>query len=160
MERCLRATGGRVMSRRTPVDPIRSRVMAAIRSRNTRPEKFVRSIAHRMGYRFRLHRGDLPGSPEIVFPRLKAVILVHGCFWHRHQCAWGRKVPRSNAAYWARKFVRNKRRDARNQNDLKRVGWRVLVVWECQLGRPRELVSRLHRFLSIKEGTNHRGCQS
>jgi DNA mismatch endonuclease (patch repair protein) len=157
MERCLRAKGSRRMSQRPSVDPSRSRVMAAIRSRNTRPEKFVRSIAHRMGYRFRLHPGDLPGSPDIVFPRLKAVILVHGCFWHRHKCASGRKQPRSNARYWARKFIRNERRDARNRQDLKRLGWRVLVVWECQLKRPSELEARLSRFLSNQNGGKHTG---
>lgn len=143
----MRAKGSQQMNQRAPVDPSRSRVMAAIRSRNTRPEKFVRSMAHRMGYRFRLHREDLPGSPDIVFPRLMAVILVHGCFWHRHACASGRKQPRSNSRYWARKFIRNKARDARNRQDLKRLGWRVLIVWECEVARPRSLEARLRRFL-------------
>jgi DNA mismatch endonuclease, patch repair protein len=138
------------MTHETPVDPIRSRVMAAIHSRNTRPEKFVRIMAHRMGYRFRLHRRDLPGSPDIVFPRLKAVILVHGCFWHRHSCASGRKQPCSNAAYWTRKFLRNEKRDARNRRQLRRLGWRILVVWECQLKPPGGLEARLRRFRSAK----------
>ena len=111
--------------------------MAAIRSMGMKPEMLVRSLVHRMGYRYRLHAKDLPGKPDLVFRPRKKVIFVHGCFWHQHtrpSCKDGR-VPRSNLGYWSAKLIRNAERDARNATDLKAMGWRVLVLWECDVLR-------------------------
>ena len=111
----------------------RSRNMAAIRSTGMKPEMLVRSLVHRMGYRFRLHATDLPGKPDLVFRSRKKVIFVHGCFWHQHakkSCKDGR-APKSNLGYWAAKLARNVTRDQRNMEALKAMGWRVLVIWEC-----------------------------
>lgn len=116
----------------------RSRNMARIRAKDTRPELIVRSLVHRMGYRFRLHRRDLPGTPDLVFPRLKAVIFVHGCFWHRHSCANGRVVPGTRRKFWVEKFAANQRRDRRNRQALVRLGWKVLVLWECEVNLARQ----------------------
>ena len=112
----------------------RSANMRAIRSKDMKPEKAVRSLAHAMGYRFRLHRKDLPGKPDLVFPARRAVIFVHGCFWHQHpapECKDSRS-PKSNVDYWRPKLERNQARDAKNKADLEAEGWRVLVLWECQ----------------------------
>lgn len=110
----------------------RSAVMAKIKSANTRPEMRVRSSLHRLGYRFRLHRRDLPGNPDIVFSSSRKVIFVHGCFWHRHTCYDGKKVPKSRRKYWVPKLSRNAERDRESRRALQARGWRVLVVWECQ----------------------------
>jgi DNA mismatch endonuclease (patch repair protein) len=107
--------------------------MAAIRGRNTKPELEVRRLVHRMGYRFRLHRSDLPGSPDLVFPGRRAVILVHGCFWHQHDCKLGRKLPRARPEYWLPKLSRNKARDIIVLDQLEASGWMTLVIWECEL---------------------------
>ncbi len=107
--------------------------MRAIRSRDTKPELRVRSLLHRMGYRFRLHRRDLPGSPDIVLPGRRAAVLVHGCFWHGHGCARGARAPKANAGYWSAKRERNRARDAAAEAALKALGWRVVIVWECAL---------------------------
>ncbi len=120
--------------------------MAAIRSRNTKPEMIVRSIVHGLGYRYRLHDRDLPGSPDLVFPRLHAAIFVHGCFWHGHRCQRRRKKPSTNAAYWLQKVRRNQRRDRRVTNALLENDWRLLIIWECEVKRP-DLIKRLQRFL-------------
>ena len=126
---------------------VRSRVMAAIRSSDTKPELLVRSLAHRMGYRFRLRARDLPGTPDLVFRARRRVILVHGCFWHQHQkksCPGGR-APKSNLRYWAAKLARNVERDAETLAALKALGWRTLVIWECE-AEP-AVAARLRRFL-------------
>lgn len=112
----------------------RSANMRAIRSKDMKPEKTVRSLAHVMGYRFRLHRKDLPGRPDLVFPARRAVIFVHGCFWHQHsapECKDARP-PKSNVDYWRPKLERNQTRDAESKAALEANGWRVLVLWECQ----------------------------
>lgn len=109
----------------------RSALMARIRSRDTKPEMIVRSLVHRMGYRFRLHRSDLPGTPDIVFPGRMKVILVHGCYWHRHSCQRGRSVPTSNIVFWNEKFCKNTSRDQLVKRKLRKLGWDVLVIWEC-----------------------------
>lgn len=127
----------------------RSQVMKRVRSKDTRPELQVRSLVHRMGYRFRLHRKDLPGTPDLAFPRLGKIIFVHGCFWHGHNCRAGRNRPSSNATYWRNKLDRNRSRDQRNRRSLREAGWRVMVVWECQL-RDYSLESRLRRFLETR----------
>jgi len=111
----------------------RSRNMAAIKATNTKPEMFVRRLVHRMGFRFRLHRKDLPGKPDLVFPRLGKIILVHGCFWHLHDCPNGQVKPDQNSDFWQKKRSLNAERDKRNLQTLRRAGWKVLVVWECQL---------------------------
>ncbi|MHB1700964.1 MAG: very short patch repair endonuclease [Acidobacteriaceae bacterium] len=122
----------------------RSALMAKIRGRDTQPELMVRSLIHRMGYRFRLHDGKLPGRPDIVLPRHGKIVLVHGCFWHQHTgCA---RLPKSRQGYWLPKLEQNCARDARNLRALRRLGWQVLVVWECQISRP-SIETKLRRFL-------------
>jgi DNA mismatch endonuclease (patch repair protein) len=107
----------------------------------------VRSAAHALGYRFRLHRKDLPGSPDLVFPRLKKAIFVHGCFWHGHDCARGARLPKANAEYWLAKISRNKARDLSAQARLAELNWSVLVVWECETRQADGLAARLNAFL-------------
>ena len=111
----------------------RSRNMSAIKSKNTKPEIKVRKVLHSMGYRFRLHRKDLPGSPDIVLPKYKTVIFVHGCFWHRHENCKYATTPKTRPAFWESKFNEIIRRDRTNQNNLIKLGWKVLVIWECDL---------------------------
>lgn len=125
----------------------RSRIMRAVKGADTAPEIAVRSMVHRMGYRFRLHRKDLPGKPDLVFPRLRKVIFVHGCFWHGHDCARGARAPKNNAEYWCAKITRNNLRDIDNVIALKREGWRAAIVWECELKNPTGVKKRLGRFL-------------
>ena len=129
----------------------RSRVMRAVKGRDTTPEMIVRRQAHGMGYRFRVCRRDLPGCPDIVFPRLRKVIFVHGCFWHGHDCARGARVPKGNRAYWVKKIAGNRARDRRNLKRLVADGWRVLVLWECATSDERIVVERLRKFLSDKK---------
>ena len=127
----------------------RSRIMAAVKSKDTRPELAVRRLVHALGYRYRLHAKTVPGSPDLVFPSRWKVVFVHGCFWHRHRCSEGRSMPASRVAYWKAKFERNQRRDAKNRRLLRKMGWTVLVVWECETipRRLPNLESRLKRFL-------------
>lgn len=108
----------------------RSVRMASIRGKDTAPEMIVRRMAHGLGYRFRLHRRDLPGTPDLVFPRLGKIIMVHGCYWHGHACKLGR-LPKSNVAFWKKKIELNRARDARNLADLNDLGWKTMVVWQC-----------------------------
>lgn len=131
------------------IDPKRSALMARVRSRNSKAELAVRQIAHSLEYRFRLHRRDLPGTPDLVFPRLRKVIFVHGCFWHRHPGCFRTTTPKTRAAYWADKFERNMERDARKEAQLKSLGWSILVVWECETVDRDKLADRLVAFLSI-----------
>jgi DNA mismatch endonuclease, patch repair protein len=131
----------------TPAE--RSRIMAAVKSTDTTPELVVRRMIHAMGYRYRLHVRSLPGAPDLVFPRLSSVIFVCGCFWHKHTC--GRcRIPTSRRAYWVKKIDRNAERDKRVQRALRRQGWRVMVIWECQTAaRKRQaLEARVTRFLN------------
>jgi DNA mismatch endonuclease (patch repair protein) len=125
----------------------RSWNMSRIRGRDTRPEKIVRSALHRMGFRFRLHRRGLPGSPDIVLPRHRVAIFVHGCFWHRHPRCRFAYTPKSRLEFWSRKFEENKARDRRARRALRRQGWRVLTVWECQTEKPAALAEYLCREL-------------
>ena len=110
----------------------RSENMRAVKAKNTSPEKKVRSVAHRLGLRFRLYRKDLPGSPDLLFPRRKTVLFVNGCFWHRHENCPKATTPKSNTDYWCRKFKRNIERDRENKRKLEENGWKVLVIWECE----------------------------
>jgi DNA mismatch endonuclease (patch repair protein) len=125
----------------------RRRNMSAIRGADTKPERIVRSLAHRLGYRFRLHRRDLPGKPDLVFPSRRKVILVHGCFWHVHECPYGRVKPATNSGFWANKRGQNTARDQRNMAALEAAGWSVLVVWECETRKPEPLARALREFL-------------
>ena len=134
----------RQMDRLSP--EVRSRLMSRIGPRHTAPERAVRSILHRLGYRFRLHREDLPGTPDIVLPGREAVVFVHGCFWHGHYCRGGR-VPNSRRDYWGPKLEANRIRDHRKARRLRTLGWRVLTVWECELKRPEKLKRCLLRHL-------------
>ena len=119
-----------------------------------RPERIVRSIVHRMGYRFRLHRGGLPGTPDLVLPRYRAVIFVHGCFWHWHpdpRCPIA-GLPKSNVGYWRPKLTRNRQRDRRNATALEAAGWGVLTVWECELRDLDSVMSSVYEFLASRRG--------
>jgi DNA mismatch endonuclease, patch repair protein len=120
----------------------RSFNMSQIRSKNTSPEITVRSLVHRMGYRYALHRSDLPGHPDIVLVKYKKIVFVHGCFWHMHRCRYGRVVPATRTKFWQDKRRGNVERDKRNLRKLRKDGWEVLVVWECQT-RDNEKLSRL-----------------
>lgn len=110
----------------------RSRVMKAVTSADTRLEIMVRRYIHRMGYRYRLNRKELPGTPDLVFSARRKVIFVHGCFWHQHSCRQGNRLPKSRQRYWLPKLRRNVERDAEDQRNLQELGWKVLVVWECE----------------------------
>jgi DNA mismatch endonuclease, patch repair protein len=121
--------------------------MRRIKKKDTKPEIAVRRLLHGLGYRFRLHRNDLPGTPDIVFPARKKVILVHGCFWHQHACSLGRKQPKTNQLYWGPKLARNVERDREARKALRAMGWQALVVWECQV-RKNRVSERITRFLN------------
>jgi DNA mismatch endonuclease (patch repair protein) len=125
---------------------LRSRTMRAVKSKNTSPELYVRRLLHAQGYRYRLHRKDLPGCPDLVFNRRKRVIFVHGCFWHGHGCARGSRVPKSNTEYWRTKVARNRSRDVLAQQQLEASGWKVMAVWECELREEATLLERLSQF--------------
>lgn len=121
--------------------------MAAVRNKDTKPEMLVRRLAHKLGYRFRLHRRDLPGKPDLVFPGRRAVIFVHGCFWHDHNCPKGQKRPVANADWWEKKLAVNRSRDEASVTTLEAAGWRVLTVWECSLRDQAHLSDELRAFL-------------
>ncbi len=125
---------------------IRSRMMAAVPQKDSKPEMVVRRVVHGLGYRYRLHVRSLPGSPDLVFPRLEKIIFVHGCFWHRHRCKRA-TTPATRQDFWLEKFDQNRARDRRNNRSLRRAGWDVLVVWECWTKRGEWLTDRLIRFL-------------
>ncbi|HRI92574.1 MAG TPA: DNA mismatch endonuclease Vsr [Rhodocyclaceae bacterium] len=124
----------------------RSSLMQRVKQKNTAPEKIVRSLLHRLGYRFRIHRKDLPGTPDIVLPSRRVAIFVHGCFWHGHDCRRGR-APSSNLEYWGPKLESNRERDSRKAAALAAAGWRVVVVWQCELDDEFALVRRLSSLL-------------
>jgi DNA mismatch endonuclease, patch repair protein len=131
----------------------RSRNMAAIRGKNTKPEMVVRKIVHRFGYRYRLHRRELPGTPDLVFTRLRKIINVHGCFWHMHKCRYGRVTPKTNADFWQTKRKGNVARDTNARRRLRADGWQILTVWECETKDAQALRSRLQTFLATQAGT-------
>jgi len=131
-----------------PPTEARRRIMRAVRSRDTRPELLVRSLAHRMGFRFRVCRKDLPGCPDLVFPRLRKVIFVHGCFWHGHDCGQGVRIPTRNRLYWKEKITRNQKRDKAAETALIALGWRYVVFWECELEDTKRTIKGLRTFLS------------
>lgn len=124
----------------------RSEVMRRIRSKDTKPELVVRSLLFRLGYRFRLHRKDLPGRPDIVLPRHRKVILVQGCFWHGHNCRLASR-PKSNQHYWEAKILTNRARDEKNRAALRELGWNVLELWECEIQKPEGALERIETFM-------------
>lgn len=125
--------------------------MAAVKGRNTTPEIKVRQLVHRLGRRFRLHGKDLPGRPDLVFPRLRKVIYVHGCFWHHHASCSKASVPKSRTEFWRAKFAANRLRDERDQQLIEGLGWRFLIVWQCELASPDRLKERLATFLEVAD---------
>ncbi|MYB05913.1 MAG: DNA mismatch endonuclease Vsr [Gemmatimonadetes bacterium] len=134
----------------TRTEEQRRRIMQAVRSRDTGPEMLVRRLLHRFGYRYRLHRTDLPGKPDIVFGSRRKVIFVHGCFWHSHGCSKGR-LPKSRLEFWRPKLLENSRRDGRNEEALRALGWNVLVIWQCETSDLEALSQRLLRFLGDRK---------
>ena len=127
----------------------RSRNMAAVPSKNSKPELEVRRELHRLGYRFRLHRKDLPGTPDIVLPKYRLCIFVHGCFWHRHAGCKRTTTPASNTAFWRQKFERNQNRDAEARVLLELLGWRVVVIWSCETASEESLDVAIRRALAF-----------
>jgi DNA mismatch endonuclease (patch repair protein) len=125
----------------------RSLMMSRIQGKDTKPELSVRKVAHQLGYRFRLHRRDLPGTPDLVFPGRKKIVFVHGCFWHRHAGCRLAYVPKSNAAFWGLKFESNIRRDVIARTRLTELGWEVRVIWECETKNSDTLAQLLKEFL-------------
>jgi DNA mismatch endonuclease (patch repair protein) len=126
----------------------RSWNMSRIRSKNTKPEKIVRSLLHLLGYRFRIHRKDLPGKPDIVLPKHKTVIFVHGCFWHRHKGCRRCTTPSTNREFWLNKFNRNVRNDKKNKIKLEKRGWEVCIIWECQTKDVKKLLKVIKGYLN------------
>ena len=131
----------------------RSRIMAAVKSKDTTPEMLVRRLAHSLGFRYRLHVRSLPGTPDLVFRRLRKIINVNGCFWHRHCCRSGRAMPKSHRSYWEAKLSANQKRDIAVRRKLRQLGWKVLVIWECQITRKdlAPLKNRIEAFLQPED---------
>jgi DNA mismatch endonuclease (patch repair protein) len=125
----------------------RSLLMGRIRGKNTKPEMLVRSMLHRCGYRYSLHRKELPGKPDIVLRKYRTLVFVHGCFWHRHKNCKVASMPKSNTAFWQAKFERNVANDKKHRRELKKLGWKVIVVWECELKNPEKVLLRLLKEL-------------
>lgn len=128
----------------------RSDIMRQVRSANTRPEKIVGSLLHRMGFRFRKHRKDLPGTPDFVLPKYRITIFVHGCFWHRHPGCPHADLPMTRQEYWVPKFKRTVERDGTNQQNLRKLGWNVIVIWECAIRDAAQLEKRLRNLISLR----------
>ncbi len=126
----------------------RSLIMAAVHSKDTKPEMAVRRLTHGMGYRYRLHVANLPGRPDLVFPSRGKVLFVHGCFWHRHTGCRYATLPKSRVEFWNAKFAANVARDRRARRELKKLGWQVLTVWQCELKDQSKLAERLDEFLA------------
>lgn len=126
----------------------RSLIMAAVHSKNTKPELAVRKIAHSLGYRYRLHVADLPGKPDLVFPARRKIILVNGCFWHRHPRCRYATSPKTRPAFWLKKFCTNVARDLRTRRQLRKLGWSILTIWQCELKNPQKLEVRIDEFLA------------
>ena len=134
----------------------RSWNMSRIRSKNTGPELRVRSIIHRMGFRFRLHSRELPGKPDIVLRRLKTVVWVHGCFWHRHSGCDQTTMPKSNVDVWRKKFLNNVARDARTTKAIRALGWQPVIVWQCELRNEQRLAAKLRKTLAEADRRSRR----
>jgi DNA mismatch endonuclease (patch repair protein) len=135
----------------------RKQIMSRVSDKDTKPELIVRSVLHRLGYRFRLHRKDLPGKPDILLPKYKKVILVHGCFWHGHAGCSRSKRPSTNKEFWNNKLDKNIKRDFNNIEQLKNLGWDVLVIWSCEVNDTDNLKKIITRFLKDGKGENYGG---
>ncbi len=129
------------------MDELRSRIMRAVKSRDTQPEMTVRRLVHSMGYRYRLHRKDLPGKPDLAFISRRKAIFVHGCFWHGHDCPRGSREPKTNRDYWIPKIAKTRERDKTTIECLREMGWEALVIWECEMDR--SLPGRVRAFLEV-----------
>jgi DNA mismatch endonuclease, patch repair protein len=138
------------MKTKLEIDPQRSAIMRAVPRVNSNPEIAVRKILHGLGLRFRLHRRELPGTPDIVLPRHRTVFFVHGCFWHRHGGCRKATTPKTHVEFWTEKFERNVERDARNEALLVCNGWRVLTIWECQTSEAESLQKQLRKLFPLK----------
>ena len=125
----------------------RSQLMAKIRSKNTGPERAVRSLLHRAGHRFRIHVRSLPGKPDVVLPRHRVVVFVHGCFWHRHQGCKVATTPKTHKKFWLEKFARNVANDHKHRRKLRRLGWKVVTIWACQLKHPEKVLARIEKSM-------------
>ncbi len=124
--------------------------MGLVRSKDTKPELTIRHMVHRMGYRFRLHDARLPGNPDLVFPSRGKIIFVHGCFWHRHGKCRNARWPKSKLDFWKPKLEKNRARDQKNRRSLRLLGWKVLILWECQLKDPNKTAERIIEFLEMQ----------
>jgi len=125
----------------------RSDIMRRVKAKDTGLEMRVRSVIHKAGFRFRLHRKDLPGKPDLIFPKYRKVIFIHGCFWHGHDCKRGNRGPKTNVSYWLQKIEKNKERDARNMKELAILGWGVAVLWECECKVDEVIIGKVKSFL-------------
>lgn len=132
---------------------VRSQMMAAVKGKNTKPEIIVRKMLHAMGFRFRLHRKELPGRPDIVLPKYRTVVLVNGCFWHQHPGCQMSRRPKSRPDYWEPKLDGNIQRDKKNRTELVKLGWRVITIWECELENPEEIAAKLKNLIENKSET-------
>lgn len=132
----------------------RSVRMGRVKGKDTKPELIVRRLVHSLGYRYRLHRRDLPGCPDLCFPSLRKLVFVHGCFWHRHDCKLGNRLPKSRVDFWKPKLEANQQRDRQHQTALRRLGWQNLVVWECELAHKEQLKNKLVAFLGERNEGN------
>jgi DNA mismatch endonuclease, patch repair protein len=129
----------------------RSRCMAAIKGKHTKPELLVRALLRQTGLRYQLHRKNLSGKPDLVIPKTKTAVFVHGCFWHMHRCRYGRVVPATNAEFWQNKRQGNVTRDKRNRAELRKQGWKIVTLWECWTRKPEELLNRATKLLNIEK---------
>ncbi len=125
----------------------RKEMMSSVKQRHTKPEITVRKLLHRLGYRFRLHSKKLPGTPDIVLPKYKSVIFVHGCFWHQHEGCRKARRPTSNVEFWNEKLDKNIKRDKRKESELKDLGWKVLTIWDCEIKDESSLIEKIKLFL-------------
>ena len=141
------ANGAFANRSRMKTSPARSAIMRAVRSRNTTPELIVRKMLHAIAPGYRLHRKDIPGTPDIAYVGAKRAVFVHGCFWHGHDCARGARAPKTNRDYWLAKIERNRARDQEHSKALRREGFRTLVIWECELKAPLIVEQRLRKFV-------------
>jgi DNA mismatch endonuclease, patch repair protein len=131
----------------------RSWNMSQIRCKDTKPELIVRSLLHRNGYRFRLHVKDMPGKPDIVLAKFRTIIFVHGCFWHRHKNCPDATLPKTRSDFWTKKLTQNRERDRKNEKILNNLGWKVIIVWECEIKNPAMLINRLRKVLNYQQVT-------
>lgn len=138
------------------ISAFRSALMARVKGKDTRPEKIVRTLFHGLGARFRLHRKDLPGSPDLLFPKHRLAVFVHGCFWHRHEGCKKASMPKTRVSFWSEKFDANIRRDRKALTALKKAGWRTAIIWECQTKDEKRLALRLKGLLPAADTRRRR----